>query len=84
MPASRAIWHDGWRAVSTHPTVAGWSNVNQDTWELYHVDVDRAELHDLAGEHPDKLRELINRWFSEAGANGAIAISLGAMFSTGT
>ena len=54
MLGSRAIWHDGWKAVSTHPTVAGWGHFNDDTWELYHVETDRSELHDLAGEEPDK------------------------------
>ncbi len=74
MLGSRAIWHEGWKAISTHPTIAGWSHFNDDTWELYNVENDRAELHDLAGEHPDKLRELINLWFSEAGANGAFPL----------
>ncbi len=74
MLGSRAIWHEGWKAVSTHPSVAGWSDFNDDTWELYNVENDRAELHDLAGEHPDKLRELINLWFSEAGRNGAFPL----------
>ncbi len=31
---------------------AGWSHFNDDTWELYHTDVDRSELHDLAAEQP--------------------------------
>jgi arylsulfatase len=74
MLGSRAIWHEGWKAVTTHPTVAGWGHFNEDTWELYHVETDRSELHDLAAEHPDKLRELINLWFSEAGANGAFPL----------
>jgi arylsulfatase A-like enzyme len=74
MLGSRAIWHEGWKAVSTHPTIAGWSNFNDDTWELYHVEVDRSEVHNLAGERPEKLRELINLWFSEAGANGAFPL----------
>jgi arylsulfatase A-like enzyme len=74
MLGSRAIWHEGWKAVSTHPTVAGWSNFNDDTWELYNVEEDRSELHDLAGEKPEKLRELINLWFSEAGANAAFPL----------
>ncbi len=52
MLGSRAIWHDGWKAVTNHPTIAGWSNFNDDEWELYHTDVDRAELHNLAAEHP--------------------------------
>ena len=68
MLGSRAIWHEGWKAVTTHPTIAGWGNFNDDEWELYHVDVDRAELNDLAEEQPDKLREMVNIWFSEAGA----------------
>jgi arylsulfatase A-like enzyme len=70
MLGSRGIWHEGWKAISTHPTISGWSNFNDDTWELYHVDVDRSELHDLSGEQPDKVRELVNLWFAEAGANG--------------
>ena len=74
MLGSRGIWHDGWKAVTTHPTISGWSHFNDDTWELYHTDVDRAELHDLAAEHPDKLRELVNLWFAEAGENGAFPL----------
>ncbi len=74
MLGSRGIWHEGWKAVTTHPTIAGWSNFNDDTWELYHTDVDRSELHDLAREHPDKLRELQSLWFAEAGRNGAFPL----------
>jgi arylsulfatase len=74
MLGSRAIWHEGWKAVSTHPTLSGWSHFNDDTWELYNVEVDRAELHDLAAEQPDKVRELVNLWFAEAGANNAFPL----------
>jgi hypothetical protein len=74
MLGSRGIWHDGWKAVTTHPTISGWSHFNDDVWELYHTDVDRAELHDLAAEHPDKLREMVNLWFAEVGANGAFPL----------
>ncbi len=74
MLGSRGIWHDGWKAVTTHPTISGWSDFNDDTWELYHTDVDRAELHDLAAEHPEKVRELVNLWYAEAGANDAFPL----------
>ncbi len=74
MLGSRGIWHDGWKAVTTHPTIAGWSNFNLDTWELYHTDVDRSELHDLAAAQPERLRELVNLWYAEAGANGAFPL----------
>ena len=74
MLGSRGIWHEGWKAVTTHPTLSGWGHFNDDTWELYHTDVDRAELHDLAAEHPGKVRELVNLWFAEAGENGAFPL----------
>ncbi len=74
MLGSRGVWHEGWKAVTNHPTISGWSNFNDDEWELYHTDVDRAELHDLAAEHPEKVRELVNLWFAEAGANGAFPL----------
>ena len=45
-----------------------------DEWELYHTDVDRAELHNLAAEMPEKVRELVNLWFAEAGRNGAFPL----------
>jgi arylsulfatase len=37
-----------------------------DQWELYHLDEDMSEMHDLAAEHPDKLRELVALWWAEA------------------
>lgn len=30
---------------------------------------DRSALHNLAAEHPDRLREMVNLWYAEAGAN---------------
>src|SRR6266542_5879841 len=74
MLGSRGIWHDGWKAVTNHPSISGWSNFNDDEWELYHIDVDRAEMHNLAAEQPEKLRELMNLWFAEAGANIAFPL----------
>ena len=55
MLGTRGIWHDGWKAVTTHPAIGGWGHFDEDTWELYHTDVDRSELHDLAAEEPDTL-----------------------------
>jgi arylsulfatase A-like enzyme len=74
MLGSRAIWHGGWKAVTTHPAISGWGHFNDDTWELYHTDTDRAELHDLAAERPDKVREMVNLWFAQAGANQAFPL----------
>jgi arylsulfatase A-like enzyme len=74
MLGSRGIWHAGWKAVTTHPTISGWGHFNDDEWELYHTEVDRAETHNLASEQPDKLREMVNLWFAEAGANIAFPL----------
>ena len=74
MLGSRAIWHEGWKAVTDHPTIAGWSNFNLDEWQLYDTESDRSELHDLAAENPDKVKELVNLWFAQAGANGAFPL----------
>jgi arylsulfatase A-like enzyme len=74
MLGSRAIWHNGWKAVTNHPTISGWSHFNDDDWELYHTDVDRSEVHNLAADNQDKVRELQNLWFAEAGRNGAFPL----------
>jgi arylsulfatase A-like enzyme len=36
-------------------------------WQLFHVAEDPAEGRDLADQHPEKLREMIARWWVEAG-----------------
>ncbi|MFI7062485.1 arylsulfatase [Kribbella sp. NPDC050124] len=74
MLGSRSIWHQGWKAVTTHPTISGWSNFGNDTWELYHTEVDRSEAHNLAAEEPERLGELINLWYAEAGSNAAFPL----------
>jgi arylsulfatase len=36
---------------------------NQPTkWELYDMEADRTELHDLAATQPEKLKELADKW----------------------
>ena len=74
MLASRSIWHEGWKAVANHPQMAEWHDFGNDVWELYHTDVDRSECRNLAEQEPQRLRDLINLWYSEAGANGAFPL----------
>ncbi len=74
MLGSRSIWHDGWKAVTTHVVCAGWGDYGNDTWELYHTDVDRSECRNLADREPQRLRDLINLWYAEAGANAAFPL----------
>ena len=73
MLGSRALYHDGWKAVVFHPlpgVAYDGSDPNrpfdQDEWELYHIAEDFSETTDLAADHPDKLSELVELWWSEA------------------
>ena len=73
MLGSRALYHDGWKAVVFHtPPFIGYDGsdarrpFDDDVWELYHVAEDFSEVHDLAAERPDKLAELQALWWQEA------------------
>jgi arylsulfatase A-like enzyme len=67
MLGTRGIWHEGWFANTVHAaTPAGWSHFDADRWELFHIEADRSQCHDLAAERPDKLEELKKLWFDEA------------------
>ncbi len=69
MFGTRALWHDGWHVVAQRAPQQGGTATDlvNETWELYHSEEDRAEAHDLAAEHPDKVKELVNLWYVEAG-----------------
>jgi arylsulfatase len=71
MLGTRAIWEDGWKAVAVHAPLTGKGNFDKDVWQLYHVDVDRAESKDLAKKYPEKLQALIKVWNEEADKNFA-------------
>lgn len=43
----------GWKIV--------WPN-NRKQWELYNLNEDRSEMHDLAGRYPDKVKEMVSRY----------------------
>jgi arylsulfatase len=65
MLGHRGLWHEGWKAVTWHKPG---TDFDADQWELYHLDSDFNEMHDLAEQEPARLKAMIARWFSEAGA----------------
>ena len=81
MLGSRAIYHDGWKAVTYHPvgpvyddglrSNAPWDD---DVWELYHVAEDVSEADDLAAEFPEKVAELVELWWDEARRNDVLPL----------
>ena len=60
----RAIRQGKWKAVyMTEPR-------GREAWELYDMDADPGEIHDLAGREPDVLKRLVQHWnvyYSETG-----------------
>jgi arylsulfatase A-like enzyme len=69
MLGTRGIWEDGWRAAAVHAPLTGHGRFDEDQWELYHVDEDRAESTDLAEKYPEKLEHLKQLWMDEAKKN---------------
>ncbi|WP_066900324.1 arylsulfatase [Mycolicibacterium houstonense] len=83
---SRAIYHDGWMASArgprlpwvpgTPPGIATWTPDN-DTWELYHLDEDWTQAHDLADQMPEKVAQMREMFMVEAARNAVLPIGGG-------
>jgi arylsulfatase A-like enzyme len=69
MLGNRGIWADGWKAVADHVIS---NSFEEDKWELYHTDDDFSEALDLAAQYPQKLQELKDLWWHEAGKFGVL------------
>lgn len=71
MFGNRAIYDNGWKAVTLHGNrmpwvIAGTFDFDQDVWELYNLKDDPTETHNLAFSNPQKLEELKQKWEEEA------------------
>lgn len=67
----RAIYHDGWKAVTFHRPGQAYAD---DVWELYDLAKDFNETRDLAASRPDKLAELRAAWDREAAAHEVLPL----------
>jgi arylsulfatase len=67
----RGIWADGWKAVTYHQPDTPFDD---DQWELYNLNEDFSESRNLAAENPEKLREMIDLWWIEAGRQGVLPL----------
>ncbi|KKH50726.1 arylsulfatase [Methanosarcina sp. 1.H.A.2.2] len=89
MMGHRSIYHDGWRAVCPWPgpsfAEAGKSfgepipaeklaELDAKGWELYHIEKDWTESHDVAAENRPTLIEMIATWYVEAGKYNVLPI----------
>jgi len=89
MMGHRSIYHDGWRAVCPWPgtsfTEAGLffgapidkdklTELDAKSWELYNINEDFAENHNLAADNKAKLIEMIATWYVEAGKYNVLPV----------
>lgn len=82
---SRGIYHDGWYACTFGPLIpwmnaqmglADWDSA-KDVWELYDLRNDFSQAHDLADQHPEKLKELKAIFHEQAKENKVYPLGAG-------
>lgn len=67
----RAMYADGWKAVTRHtPGVS----FDDDVWELYNLSSDPSECNDLAAQEPERLAQMIEQWWVEAETYGVLPL----------
>ena len=89
MIGHRSIYHDGWRAVCPWPgpsfaeatqpfgapiSADALSQLDAAGWELYHVDEDFAETHNVAADNRGRLIGMIGTWYAEAGKYNVLPV----------
>jgi len=77
MFGNRAIYQDGWVAAARHSIpwiLTKTPPLESDVWELYNVNEDFSQAHDLAASNPDKLKQLQQIFKDEAIKNHAFPI----------
>ncbi|WP_419918531.1 arylsulfatase [Candidatus Poriferisocius sp.] len=80
---SRAMYHNGWKAVTNHvnqltaaerDAIAGSHDFADDRWELFNTVADPTESCDRAEQHPERLAELVRLWNEAADRNGVLPL----------
>lgn len=74
---NRGIYHEGWVASAKHR--APWeprddNTFDEDPWELYDLETDWTQAHDLASVHPDRLLTLLEVFTEEATRNQVLRL----------
>ncbi len=92
MLGSRAMYKDGWWAASRPDRIpwdlspatlakfgpeADWDPDRDVGWELYDLTKDFSQAHNIADQHPDKVKELQELWWSEAERNRVLPLMAG-------
>jgi arylsulfatase len=71
---SRAFYRKGWEAVTFHRPMTSFST---ERWELFDVNADPTQCHDLASQNPERLAELQAGWEEAAWENQVYPLNEG-------
>lgn len=78
---NRAIYADGWMASARHglpwALFSRKEDFDRDAWELYNLNQDFSQSHDLAAQYPEKLQQMKALFEQEAAANQVLPLGLG-------
>ena len=92
MFGSRGIYKDGWWAASRPNRIpwdvspetlkqfgpqSNWDPDRDTGWELYNLADDFSQAKNVAAQHPDKVKELQELWWSEAERNRVLPLMAG-------
>lgn len=92
MFGGRGMYKDGWWAASRPDRIpwdfspatlnkfgpeADWDPDRDVGWELYNLTEDFSQAHNVASQHPDKVKELQDLWWSEAERNRVLPLMAG-------
>jgi arylsulfatase len=70
----RALYHEGWKAVCYHDVQSDEPGLDRAPWELYDLHADPSECNDLAAAEPERLSDLIERWWAAAERYGVLPL----------
>jgi arylsulfatase A-like enzyme len=71
MGGHRALYQDGWKAVTFHHMH---TPLDADVWELYHLAEDYSEITDLAATEPGRVQAMQARWWELAEQYGVLPV----------
>jgi len=74
MLGCRALYQDGWKAVTYHEIQSEDPGLDKAPWELYDLRSDPSECHDLADAEPGRLAAMIEQWWTEAERNNVLPV----------
>lgn len=75
LEANRAFVEDGWKIAAYRSVSMKDSQKYDETkWELFNLNEDFSEAHDLSAQYPEKVKELEKKWWKAAEAHNVLPL----------